>query len=349
MKVIISPLNAVSTINQANLVRKLLEEKGYESELKGTITIPMIQDSRNYAFLWLTLASPLFLTDAVAPYLFTKKPRAVYVTLEGIPTKAMVNASNIPRLEFIAVSNFVKDCLRKLDLKVKDVVHHAIDYKLCSDIAKRSKMLKEQFKEKYGDKCLILYNGRHDPRKKVDRLIRAIKYLQVKGRDDFVLLMITEKSVENILEMEKLKKNVDIIAHFGTIPYHRVLELISACDYLVFPSVAEGFGLPLLEANALGVPVIHCWFPPLSEFSSQDFNFTWNYTDEILVNNPPSQYWIFHEYPIEALVDGIEFAVDTYNDNKEEYNEYCIKARKHAKSWDYRKIYPKLLKYLGID
>jgi len=80
----------------------------------------------------------------------------------------------------------------------------------------------------------------------------------------------------------------------------------------------------------------------------KDFNFVFDYVEERLVNQGHVQYWVFHEYPPEFLADMIDYAIDVYLNKKDEYNEYCIKAREHALKWDYRLIYPKLLKHIGI-
>ena len=42
----------------------------------------------------------------------------------------------------------------------------------------------------------------------------------------------------------------------GNVPYQQVLSMMKSCHGLVFPSVVETLGLPLLEAASLGVPVI---------------------------------------------------------------------------------------------
>ena len=49
--------------------------------------------------------------------------------------------------------------------------------------------------------------------------------------------------------------NVDVV-YMGRIPYSKVLSMYKSCDGLVFPSYIETYGLPLLEAASMGVPII---------------------------------------------------------------------------------------------
>jgi len=351
-RLLFSPLIAVSTLNQANLIRQLCEEEGIECEIKNSITVPDTWTDAD-AFLWLTLAAPQFLSDAVAPALNTSKPHAAYVTIEGMPTKSMFVSSNIPRLRFIAVSEFVRQCLVNAGLSVECVVHHAIDIERCKNAIKQRKIVRKHLSEKYGvnldDYCVFLYNGRHDPRKNVQGLLQAFKYLEVKGRKDILLFMITDESVKELMTMEGVRERCFIEATTGSLPYQRVLELMAAADYIVFPTFSEGFGLPALEGNAVGRPVLHAWMPPLSEFSSQDFNFTWNYMEEIEVRNAGVQTWLFHVYTMDILAEMMEYATDIYLNHREEYEDYCEKAFEHAHKWDYRRIYPSLLRRLGFN
>jgi len=339
-----SVLPAVSTIQQGDFIKRLIESKGYEVEYKKTISIYDIKDKDVYGILWFSLATTPYIADAVFPYLYCNKPKAVYVTIEGVPTKANIRYSNLPRLEFIAVSNFVANCLRKVGLKVKDVCHHAIDIQQCQRIMKEAKKYREKLHEKYYNKCILLYVGRNDPRKQLKLLLLANEILYSQGFHDYVLMLHTDESAKAM----NWQQNVQFTTGFGSMSYQSVLKLIACADYLIFPSVCEGFGLPVLEANALGIPAIHCWFAPLSEFSNTDFNFVFDYIEEKLVSQDNLQWWIFHMYDPEHLAEMMKYAVETWKSDKEQYLEYCTKAHEHASKWDYRKIYPRLLRHLNI-
>lgn len=47
-----------------------------------------------------------------------------------------------------------------------------------------------------------------------------------------------------------------LIRRLGYLPRHHVVALVQCARFLVFPSIYEGFGLPVLEAMQLGVPVL---------------------------------------------------------------------------------------------
>jgi glycosyltransferase involved in cell wall biosynthesis len=49
------------------------------------------------------------------------------------------------------------------------------------------------------------------------------------------------------------------------VPRVRMVEMYNAADVLLSTSGAEGFGLPVLEAQACGVPVVTCAFGPVPE------------------------------------------------------------------------------------
>ena len=44
--------------------------------------------------------------------------------------------------------------------------------------------------------------------------------------------------------------------NYYNIPYSKVLELYTQADMVTFPSFYEGFGMPILEANMVGIPVL---------------------------------------------------------------------------------------------
>jgi glycosyltransferase involved in cell wall biosynthesis len=55
------------------------------------------------------------------------------------------------------------------------------------------------------------------------------------------------------------------IVDLGALPDARLIEIYGAADVLLFPSQAEGFGWPALEAMACGTPVVTSQDPALAE------------------------------------------------------------------------------------
>jgi glycosyltransferase involved in cell wall biosynthesis len=55
------------------------------------------------------------------------------------------------------------------------------------------------------------------------------------------------------IELKQVKDRIDFV---GIVPEDKLPSLYRSAVALIFPSLYEGFGLPILEAMASGVPVI---------------------------------------------------------------------------------------------
>ena len=85
------------------------------------------------------------------------------------------------------------------------------------------------------------------PNKNLKGLIAAIKDINCK------LLIIGEISKSNLESLRKLKINYQ---NKVAIPFEEIIESYISSDILFFASTFEGFGMPILEAQATGRPVV---------------------------------------------------------------------------------------------
>ena len=105
----------------------------------------------------------------------------------------------------------------------------------------------------------ILYSGAIDPRKNVKRLLEAFSKLPPK-LDHYKLVLvgkllpIEEKIVSNWINQFKINATKVVLA--GYLSDYDLVQLYRKCQLFVFPSLHEGFGLPILEAMSCGAPVI---------------------------------------------------------------------------------------------
>ncbi|MBI1911568.1 MAG: glycosyltransferase family 4 protein [Deltaproteobacteria bacterium] len=116
----------------------------------------------------------------------------------------------------------------------------------------------EKVRKKYGIKKKYLINTSSLLwyRKNLPRVVRA--FAGFKGRSEMNFIITGrrgedyEKIIRTIDELG-LKDNVILL---GYVPVEDLPVLISGAQALVFPSLHEGFGLPIVEAMACGCPVI---------------------------------------------------------------------------------------------
>jgi len=125
----------------------------------------------------------------------------------------------------------------------------------------------DQVREKYNlpDK-FIFYIGGFDVRKNVDNLLKAYASLKKAGKIEHKLVL-GGKVPDNqqlilkgaVIDMTKLIQELGIIREVclpGFIEAQDLPSVYSLAELFVFPSLYEGFGLPVLEAMSCGTPVI---------------------------------------------------------------------------------------------
>ena len=115
----------------------------------------------------------------------------------------------------------------------------------------------------------FLVLGTIEPRKNHLLLLHVWRDLVRRhGRDTPRLLVLGRRGWENENVVDILDRCTDlrgVVQELGPVPDGRVWELLRGARALLFPSFAEGFGLPLAEALALGVPAIASDLPALRE------------------------------------------------------------------------------------
>jgi len=109
------------------------------------------------------------------------------------------------------------------------------------------------------EKKIILFVGRIDPLKGIDRLLRAGAYLQ--GDQSFKIVVIGGNDGPQP-ELERLKRlsrelGIQDAVHFkGRVGQEDLPLYYNAADVFVVPSYHESFGLVALESLACGTPVV---------------------------------------------------------------------------------------------
>ena len=101
-------------------------------------------------------------------------------------------------------------------------------------------------------KPYILSVSTQEPRKNIQKLIDVFENIS-KLRSDITLVLTGKKAWTTYEQVSTDKEN---IIFTGYIPEDDLICLYSGCRVFVYPSLYEGFGLPILEAMACGVPTI---------------------------------------------------------------------------------------------
>lgn len=159
--------------------------------------------------------------------------------------------------KIIAVSKATKKDLVKrigIDPKKVSVIYEGYD--------------REKFKVDAEVNSLIpyfLFVGTVQPRKNLERMIKAFANFHLASvtafshlRGGLKLIVAGQKGwlSDEIYKLPKKLGIEDKVKFLGYVPDEKLPALYSGAIALLFPSLFEGFGLPILEAQACGCPVI---------------------------------------------------------------------------------------------
>src|ERR1043165_1349688 len=114
-----------------------------------------------------------------------------------------------------------------------------------------------------GDADYVLYPGGFDPRKNMDRALEAFaamkkKYCGESRVAETDLVIVCHKDPVSEGELRESARKLGINAHLrltGFVSSGELLSLYQKARCLFFPSLYEGFGLPVLEGLACGLPI----------------------------------------------------------------------------------------------
>lgn len=111
----------------------------------------------------------------------------------------------------------------------------------------------------------LLAVGTLEPRKNVAALLEVLRQLRREGRD-LELVVAGRQPWTQSLPVGDLAPHVRLA---GTVPDEELAALYAGAACFVMPSLYEGFGLPLAEAMAAGVPAVASDIPALREVGGE--------------------------------------------------------------------------------
>lgn len=193
-----------------------------------------------------------------------------------------------------------------------EIVYPAVNTQIF--FPKKGKSLKTQAKFSI-TKPYILSVGTLEPRKNLERLIDAYLMLPEGLQSKYQLVLAGKSGWQNSQLLQKinaLPKSKLIRTDY--VSDEELAELYSNAQVFVYPSLYEGFGLPILEAMACGAPVISANNSSMPEVLGDA---------GLLVNSMSTQE--------------ISLAIEKILSNKDLQNSLSIKGLKQAQKFSWEK------------
>jgi glycosyltransferase involved in cell wall biosynthesis len=111
--------------------------------------------------------------------------------------------------------------------------------------------------KKYGLlKPYIFFVGAIEPRKNLDMLLDAYQQLPGSLRDEFDLVLAGPAGWATPKTLVRIRRGPPGVRYLGYVAEQDLPELTAGASIFVYPSLYEGFGLPVAQAMAAGAPVI---------------------------------------------------------------------------------------------
>ena len=160
----------------------------------------------------------------------------------------IITISESTRLDLLRLLRVTPDKVYAILLAAGDNIRPVNDHTKAARICSRYGLQAGEF---------ILYVGVLEPRKNVPTLLHAYRDLVDRGLQERLAIVGKQGWMfENIFATVQTLKLEDRVVFTGYVPDEDLPYLYNGARLFVYPSLYEGFGLPVLEAMTCGTPVI---------------------------------------------------------------------------------------------
>lgn len=143
----------------------------------------------------------------------------------------------------------------KLDASAITVVHNGVSGRF--GLKPSDEIIKEVKENLQLPEDFFLFLGNVEPRKNVNNTVRAfVAFAEKNTNVKLVITGLKSSFIEDILAEINKKNYINRIIISGFVSENVLLTLYSEAKVFLYPSLREGFGLPILEAMAFGTPVV---------------------------------------------------------------------------------------------
>ena len=204
-----------------------------------TPTGTMVQDLTPIALSDSILADPVVRAWYRDKLRHMRRARCI-LTISEASRQDAINFLGLPPANVINISAAAASCFRPSNMTAEERLALAASHGLA--------------------RPFICYFGGFAPYKNVDRLLEAFALLPPQLRGRHRLVLIGQIASEERTRLEEVAARfgltADDVCFFGLSEDSKLVDLLHACTLFVYPSLREGFGLPVLEAMAAGAATL---------------------------------------------------------------------------------------------
>ena len=273
-------------------------------------------------------------------YLFWTHKHVYYGVTEGPPILSYFNLGALLNMTVIVPSEYVKWELEQKNVKVADIIPHGIEVDKIRSIPREN-----MWRRIFGDRFIVLYVAHRNLRKGFDYLCEAWKKTDAHADPNVILVLHTGRKPNKLSGETYIipeDENIVVTDNVHKLDRNSLYALYRAADLYVHGGLAEGFGIPIIEAMAANVPVITLDAKPMSELNRVKEARVKVVEQRVYVDRGVATYRL-------NIPDLEHYAqlIDRMIYDKEFRGNVRLKQQEYIDEYDYRHVYRRFIKWLS--